>query len=80
MLLTVVGVTLYVALPNELFMFSAPTEERLPETSLIFLEETFPNAIVLDIDIELTGFEVYLSNGVSVEFGFSGQARYVDND
>ena len=72
-------IALYVLLPNELFRFTAAEQSsRLPQMSLDYIEENFPTATVLDVDIELTGFEVYLSNGVSIEFKFSGTARYID--
>lgn len=72
--------TIYAVAPKELFRFTAnEPSERLPQVSLDFLNENFPNQTVLDVDIELTGFEVYLSNGVIVEFRFSGTARSVEN-
>ena len=73
------GVTLFALAPREVFSFNAANQaDRLPANSLEFITTQYPDATVLDVDLELTGFEAYLSNGVSVDFRFSGAADYVD--
>ena len=76
-----VGVFYFIMMPREVWAFNSfDQSERLPEQSLNFIEERYPDVIVLNVEIDWDGYEAYLSNGVRVDFRFSGSARGIDID
>lgn len=76
-----IGVFYFVMMPREIWQFNAfDPSDRLPQVSNNFIQERYPDAFVLDVDIEWDGYEVYLSNGVEIEFRFSGSASSIDID
>lgn len=72
--------TLYAFAPRELFDFNAPTQsDRLPESSKRFIERNYPGSDVLNVDLEVTGYEVYLDNGVIIDFNFNETVDWIEN-
>jgi hypothetical protein len=69
------GIGFYVTiLPNELFDFTAnEPRDRLPVKTINYITENFPDTSIVDVDIELGGYEVYLSNGVIIDFTLRGE-------
>lgn len=73
--------TLYAVAPRELFNFRAPSqEERLPSEALTFVNSNYPESRIVNVDLELLGYEVYLDNGTIIEFDFDGSIDVEDED
>jgi hypothetical protein len=76
-----VGVFYFIMMPREVWAFNAFDQaDRLPPQSLNFIQERYPNVLVLDVELDWDGYEAYLANGVTIDFRFSGSARSIDID
>jgi hypothetical protein len=75
-----IGIGLYITLlPNELLAFTAnEPEDRLPVEATNYIRENFPNTTIVDVDLELGGYEVYLSNGVIIDFTLRGTVDWIE--
>ena len=81
LVLVSVGVFYFIMMPREVWAFNSfDQSQRLPKQSLNFIEERYPDVIVLNVELDWDGYEAYLSNGVWVDFRFSGSARGIDID
>ncbi len=64
--------------PREVLNFNAAEPvQRLPISSQRFIEEQYPNARVMNVDLELFGYEVYLDNGAVIDFTFNETVDFI---
>lgn len=74
------GIGLYLnVVPNELLAFDSDSpSDRLPQEAKDYIAENFPETTIIDIDLEFAGYEVYLSNGVIIDFTLSGRVDWIE--
>lgn len=72
------GVTIAARAPREVLQFNAPTQmNRLPISSQRFIENQYPGAQVINVDLELNGYEAYLDNGAVIDFRFNETVDFI---
>ncbi len=77
-LIVLLGALYVTSIPRELLALTNAPEHRLPQEAADFLEENFPGVRIVDIDLETFGYEVYLENGVIIDFTFRGRVDWID--
>lgn len=64
--------------PREVLNFNATDPaQRLPISSQRFIEEQYPHARVMNVDLELFGYEAYLDNGTVIDFRFNETVDFI---
>ena len=59
---------------------SSVPEEILPAGVADFVKQTYPDALIIELDIDSRGCDVKLSNRVEISFNTQGQAVDIDFD